>query len=111
MRSSFREICDPDVFRERVTFEAVDMNDIPRKFRGGFDFCWSACSLEHLGSLEHGLTFIENSMDTLKEGGVAIHTTEFNLSSNDDTFETRDLSLYRRRDIQELVDQADPSGI
>ena len=100
---AFPQICAPEVFSKQVTFEPVDMNDIPRKFCGGFDFCWSTCSLEHLGSLEHGLSFIESAMDTLKEGGVAIHTTEFNLSSNDDTYESRDLSLYRRRDIQELV--------
>ena len=41
-------------------------------------FCWSICALEHLGSIENGLSFIENSLDTLKPGGVAIHTTEFN---------------------------------
>ena len=104
------EVCDLDLFRERVTFEAVDMNNIPSRFRGGFDFCWSTCSLEHLGSLEHGLQFIERSMDTLKDGGVAIHTTEFNLSSNDDTFETRDLSLYRRRDIKGLVARLTRAG-
>ena len=107
---AFPRICDPDVFRERVTFEAADMNDIPRKFGGGFDFCWSACSLEHLGSLEHGLAFVENAMDTLKQGGVAIHTTEFNLSSNGHTLESRDLSLYRRRDIQELAERLMRAG-
>ena len=106
----FPRICDPNIFRERVTFEAADMNDIPQKFRGGFDFCWSACSLEHLGSLEHGLAFVETAMKTLKEGGVAIHTTEFNLSSNSDTFESRDLSLYRRRDIQALVERLTRAG-
>ena len=106
----FPRICDPDVFRERVTFEAADMNDIPQKFRDGFDFCWSTCSLEHLGSLEHGLAFVENAMGTLKEGGVAIHTTEFNLSSNDQTLESRDLSLYRRRDIQELAGRLTRAG-
>ena len=49
-------------------------------------------------------------MDTLKQGGVAIHTTEFNLSSNGHTLESRDLSLYRRRDIQELAERLMRAG-
>ena len=106
----FPRICDPDVFRERVTFEVADMNDIPEKFRDGFDFCWSACSLEHLGSLEHGLAFVENAMGSLKWGGVAIHTTEFNLSSNRETFESQGLSIYRRRDILGLVNRLTSAG-
>jgi hypothetical protein len=65
--------------------------------------CWSACSLEHLGSLAHGTQFIRNAMKVLKPGGVAIHTTEFNLTSNDATIEHQDLSLYRRRDVDALV--------
>ena len=64
------EICAPATFRERVSFEVVDMNDIPAHLRDRFDFCWSACCLEHLGSLAHGLRFIENSLNTLKIGGV-----------------------------------------
>ena len=75
-------ICAPATFRERVSFEVVDMNDIPAHLRDRFDFCWSACCLEHLGSLAHGLRFIENSLHTLKIGGMAVHTTEFNLSSD-----------------------------
>ena len=56
------EICAPAAFRERVSFEVVDMNDIPAHLHDRFDFCWSACCLEHLGSLAHGLRFIENSL-------------------------------------------------
>jgi SAM-dependent methyltransferase len=98
-----RGICTDAMFRALVSFAAVDMNDIPSSLDGGFDFCWSACSLEHLGSLQNGLSFIARSLETLKPGGVAVHTTEFNLSSNDRTIETADLSLFRRRDIESLV--------
>ena len=48
------------------------------------------------------MDFVINSMRVLKPGGVAVHTTEFNLSSNDDTIEARDLCVYRRRDIELL---------
>src|SRR5262249_36932792 len=67
------DICSVPYFRERVTFETVDMNEIPFRFENRFDFCWSACCLEHLGSLEHGLRFVESSIKTLKIGGVAVH--------------------------------------
>jgi hypothetical protein len=103
-------ICDPEAFRERVSFEAVDMNHIPPHFAQRFDFCWSACCLEHLGSIEHGLLFIENSMSTLKIGGVAIHTTEFNLSSDEDTLESPHLSIYRKCDIEAIARRLEKAG-
>jgi hypothetical protein len=65
---------------------------------------------EHLDSLEHGLRFIENSIHTLKVEGVAVHTTEFNLSSNLDTFETPGLSVYRKRDIESIVERLEQAG-
>ncbi len=71
-------LCPPEIFGERVTFQSCDMNNITSDLRG-FDFLWSSCSLEHLGSLQHGLTFIENSLNCLRPGGIAVHTTEFNL--------------------------------
>ena len=104
------QICDDALFRERVSFRAVDMNDLPADLNGQFDFCWSACSFEHLGSLERGIEFVENAMQTLKSGGIAVHTTEFNLSSNDATMETAALSIFRRRDIETLVDRLTRAG-
>ena len=97
-----RGICTDRMFSSLVSFAEVDMNAITASFDGQFDFCWSACSLEHLGSLAHGANFVKSSMNSLKPGGVAIHTTEFNLSSNDATVEHRDLAVYRRRDIEAL---------
>jgi len=105
-----RGICTDRMFSELVKFAAVDMNAISRDLDGQFDFCWSACSLEHLGSLRHGLDFIKNSMRTLKPGGVAVHTTEFNLSSNDATIESQNLSVYRRQDIERLIGEIEADG-
>jgi len=105
-----RGICTDRMFRELVSFTPVDMNAIPNSLDGQFDFCWSACALEHLGSLEHGLRFIENSMRTLRPGGVAVHTTEYNLSSNTDTLETEHCSYYRRRDIEGFIERMTGAG-
>jgi hypothetical protein len=98
-------ICTETMFSRLVSFREVDMNNIQSDLDEGFDFCWSSCSLEHLGSLQHGLDFIENSLRTLKSGGVAVHTTEFNLSSDVDTVESADLSIYRRCDIDEFLEK------
>ena len=52
------------------------MNDIAAELDGGFDFCWSICAFEHLGSIEQGLRFVERTGRLLKPGGVAVHTTD-----------------------------------
>jgi hypothetical protein len=88
-------------FEQRVRFQACDMNAIPSHL-SGYDFCWSCCALEHLGSIQRGIDFIINSVETLKVGGVACHTTEFNLSSDEVTFESPALSLYRKSDLERL---------
>jgi len=95
-------ICDPDTFARKVAYRSCDMNAIPSDMRG-FDFTWSSCSLEHLGSLENGLEFIERSIGCLKPGGVAVHTTEFNLGTNHRTLESRVTVAYRKKDIEGLA--------
>jgi SAM-dependent methyltransferase len=102
-------ICDADAFDARVSFRVCDMNAVPDDL-DGFDFCWSACALEHLGSIDAGLSFIERSLDCLRPGGWAIHTTEFNLSSNDATLTEGATVLYRRRDIEALVERLTAQG-
>jgi hypothetical protein len=41
-------------------------------------------------------------MECLKPGGVAVHTTEFNLSSNDETGSKGSCVIYRLRDIEDI---------
>jgi len=65
---------------------------------------------EHLGSLEAGLEFIEQSVSTLAPGGVAVHTTEFNLSSDEDTVETGPVVVYRERDVRALKERLEAAG-
>lgn len=110
--SSLNEIgiCPDDLFRENVDFREIDMNAIPSDLDNTFDFCWSACCLEHLGSIQHGLDFIVESIRILRPGGVAVHTTEFNMDSNSETIESRDLSLFRRRDIEAVVQRLQGLG-
>jgi SAM-dependent methyltransferase len=94
-----RAICDPAAFDKLVDFRFMDMNAIDRDLDGQFDFVWSACAFEHLGSIMHGLEFVLNSVKCLKPGGVAVHTTEFNCSSDGDTLDNASTVLFRKRDF------------
>jgi hypothetical protein len=98
-----------NTFNRLVKFRHVDMNNLPEDIQS-FDACWSACALEHLGSLRHGLDFIRNSLNCLRPGGIAVHTTEFNLSSNDETFEKSRLSIYRKKDVVSLMGELQDEG-
>jgi hypothetical protein len=94
-------LVNPHVFERRVSSQAADMRTLS-ELEPGYDFLWSSCALEHLGSLAVGLRFIMDSMALLKPGGVAVHTTDFNVRSNGDTIEVGPRVIYRRRDILQL---------
>jgi SAM-dependent methyltransferase len=104
-----RDICSDETLLANIDYRPVDMNHIPADLDGRFDFCWSACSLEHLGSIAHGLDFIENSLRTLKPGGIAVHTTEFNLE-NGETIDHSGTVLYQKRHIEDLVARLRKAG-
>ncbi len=106
----FSEIVSECEFRENVEYASCDMNAIEDAMRD-FDFCWSSCSFEHLGSIENGLDFVVNSVEkVLKVGGVACHTSELNISSNDRTLDRGDTVLFRRRDIEHLAERLESRG-
>jgi hypothetical protein len=102
-------VCDAGLFRQRAEFRDVDMNAIPGDLRD-YDALWSCGSLEHIGGLRQGLDFIARSLDCLKPGGIAVHTTEFNLSSDEVTYETPGMSFYRRSDILALAERLTDQG-
>src|SRR5262245_35221005 len=103
------QICPEEQFSRLVDFRHCDMNDIPSDL-DGFDFCWSCCALEHLGSLDAGLRFVERSLDTLRPGGWAVHTTEFNMSSTAATIESGPTVLYRQCDLKRLIENLQNDG-
>ncbi len=102
-------ICAPESFRQLCSYRPVDMNAIPEDLRD-FDFNWSSCSFEHLGSIERGLAFLKNQLQTLKPGGWAVHTTEYNISSNDETMEEENCVIFRQRDIEKVVAELKSEG-
>ena len=104
-----RRLCDQEDFDRLVSYRPVDMNDFPDDLVD-FDFNWSSCSFEHLGTLDKGFRFLQNQLKTLKPGGWAVHTTEYNLSSNDETQENNSTVLYRQRDIEYIIDALRSEG-
>ena len=102
-------LCPDELFVRQVRFRPVDMNDIPSDLRD-FDFTWSSCALEHLGTLGAGADFVVAAMDCLRPGGVAVHTTEYLVASDDDTVEAGGTVFYRRRDIEALVERLRRAG-
>lgn len=103
------QLCDNHVFDQKVRFQSIDMNAIPEGL-SDFDFTWSTCSFEHCGSIELGLTFLHEQMKCLAPGGVAIHTTEFNLSSNDRTRHRGNCVLFRLQDIERVFTEMENAG-
>ena len=103
-RLNDRRICDPDAFRSRVQYRDVDMNHVPEDL-AGFDFVWSCCSLEHLGSLDLASNFIFKSLECLKPGGVAVHTTEYNVFPAVFTVTKGSTVFFRRKDILTLAER------
>jgi SAM-dependent methyltransferase len=97
-------ICDPDEFERLVRFRPVDMRALP-ELDERFDFAWSSCVFEHLGSIEDGLAFLEHHLELLAPGGVAVHTTELNVSSTTATIDHGPTVLYRRSDLESLTDR------
>ena len=102
-------LCPSARFEELVSFRYVDMRALPGDL-GTADFIWSACSFEHLGNLEEGLQFVLNSAKLLRPGGVAVHTTEFNVSSNDKTVDDGGVVIYRRKDIENVAARLEKDG-
>jgi len=104
-----RWICPPDTFGKLVNFRVQDMNAISPDLTG-YDFAWSLCAFEHLGSIEKGLAFVKNSLNCIKPGGLLVHTTELNCFSNDETLDNGPIVIFRRKDFEKLAAELSAEG-
>ena len=93
-----------------LAFREVDMRSIPADLDGRFDVLWSACALEHLGGLLAGEKFVLDAMRCLKPGGIALHTTEFNVSHEFRTVDEQNLCFYRRNDLDRMFRRLADAG-
>jgi 2-polyprenyl-3-methyl-5-hydroxy-6-metoxy-1,4-benzoquinol methylase len=104
-----RWICPPDLFDGLVDFRIEDMNAISPDL-AGFDFAWSLCAFEHLGTIEKGLAFVRNSLACVKPGGLIVHTTELNIGSDEATLDKGPIVLFRRKDFTGLAEALRAEG-
>jgi 2-polyprenyl-3-methyl-5-hydroxy-6-metoxy-1,4-benzoquinol methylase len=95
------KLVDRHTFDQHVKHRFVDMNHIPSDL-GQFDFAWSICAMEHIGSISQGLDFVKNSLKHVKSGGVVVHTTEFSYLRDDVTIESPDLVLFVKSHFESL---------
>ncbi len=104
-------LIDADRFADRVRFRALDMNALPPDLGAPMDFLWSVCSVEHLGSVEAGLRFMEDAMRFLRPGGIAVHTMEFNLRPHVSGHLRRGKTvLFERPDLETLQRRLEAAG-
>jgi len=90
------------VFNANVTHAFVDMNAIPKTFQD-YDFCWSTCAMEYLGSIERGLAFVKNALATLRPSGLGVHTMEFNVEADGPTIDNWVTVLFQRKHLEALA--------
>ncbi len=95
-------ICPPATFNANVSFRPIDMRAIPDDL-GTFDFVWSSCAMEHLGSLDAGLDFFHRQIAFLKPGGIGVHTTEYRVDPHAETLSSGLTVLYQRPHLEQLT--------
>jgi hypothetical protein len=98
-----------ELFDRNISLRDVDMTAIPDDLVG-YDFCWSMCALEHLGTIQAGLDFIESSLKTLRPGGLAVHTTEFNLDPDSPTIDNWPTVLFQQKHFEGLAERLRAQG-
>ena len=98
-----------DRLAELVKVRSVDMNEVPGDL-APCDLVWSSCALEHLGSPEKGLEFILASARLLAPDGIAVHTTELDLTGRSSTVDWGHLACYRPADFRWLAKEAALEG-
>jgi SAM-dependent methyltransferase len=104
------DLCSREEVAAHLQYRSVDMNSIPADLHRGFDYCWSSCALEHLGSIENGLRFIQASARCLRPGGIAVHTTEYNPDPGR-THETGATVLFQAHHFADLQRRLASDGV
>lgn len=103
------ELLDRPMFDRNVKLRPANLGALPQDLRG-FDFCWSVSRLQHAGSIANAMAFMESMADTLKPGGVAVHTAEFNFAVDDETIDNWGTVLFQRRHFEEMAERLARKG-
>jgi SAM-dependent methyltransferase len=101
-------ISDEELAR-RVSVRPVDMTRLPDDL-GRPNLTWSSCVIEHLGSPTLAMDFVMSSARLLAPGGLAVHTTEYELTRRTETVDYGHCAVFRLQDFEELLDRATAEG-
>ena len=71
------DLIDGERFDRHVEVSNVDARLLDDPTLRGFDIVWSCSLVNQMNSQHDAADIIFNAMDTLRPGGVAVHTTEF----------------------------------
>jgi len=104
----YPNVCDNETFFDNVQFQPLDMNNIPDDL-SGFDFCWSSSAFEHLGTVDKGREFVLNSLKVLKPGGISVHTTDYNITS-DFNVDIPHMAVFGRSFFEQLRNETEKMG-
>ena len=66
----------PPIDERDIAHRFIPLAPIPRSIVN-FDFAWSIGAAEQLGTVAAGLAFVEQAMNCLRPGGLAVHTFAF----------------------------------
>ena len=98
---------DVDAATRLITFEPWDMRADLTPL-GQHDLVWSSCVIEHLGSPAKGLDFVRRSLELLKPGGVAVHTTEMEVTPHLVSRDYGSCAVYSPEDLQSFFQSLPP---
>jgi hypothetical protein len=104
------KILDLEMFKSKVNFRAVDMNELPDDLQK-CHLMWSSCVIEHLGSLECAIEFLRRSSKLLLPGGTMIHTTEIELTEKQKMQDYGHCAIFRPQDLIQLISTLTAEGL
>ena len=99
-------LVDAEVFDRHVEISNLDFRRLDDTTLRGFDFCWSSGTLSGFSSFETAAEAVVFAMETLKPGGVAVHTLDFAFAEEKPVAPEGGLAFPRRL-IERLADQLD----
>ena len=106
----FDNLVDRETYDKQIELRYVDMREIPDDLAGQYDFTWSVCAMEHLGSIAEGSRFVVEAMKVLKPGGLAVHTTEYNYADPNQTIDNWETVLFQGHHFENIRDQLHKAG-
>jgi hypothetical protein len=104
-------LCENKKFNSLVSYQNMDMNWIPDSLHGQADFCWSCCSLDHLGSIRLSKRFVYQSLKTIRPGGLVVHTGEYCLDSDWKSPDYQGTVCWTSYDVDEVLSYVRERGI